>query len=110
MDRGVTNFRNTASVHWRRWLGQGSRCVVPFTSFPEPTKLPDGRSVPVWFALDEGRPLAFFAGVWTAWTSTRKTLEGEVVCELFAFPTTAPNCEVRSLQRVGFLSVREYLV
>ena len=33
-DSGVTNVRNSASSHWRRWLGVESRCVVPFTSFP----------------------------------------------------------------------------
>jgi putative SOS response-associated peptidase YedK len=30
-DPGVTNVRNTASPHWRRWLAPESRCVVPFT-------------------------------------------------------------------------------
>ncbi len=34
-DSGVTNIRNAASPHWRRWLGVESRCVVPFTSFAE---------------------------------------------------------------------------
>jgi uncharacterized protein (TIGR04255 family) len=29
-DPGVTNVRNVASPHWRRWLGVESRCVVPF--------------------------------------------------------------------------------
>lgn len=29
-DPGVTNVRNTASPHWRRWLGPANRCVVPF--------------------------------------------------------------------------------
>ncbi len=38
-DRGRTNARNTASSHWLRWLE------------------------PVWFALAEDQPLAFFAGV-----------------------------------------------
>ena len=90
-------MRNPASPHWRRWLGPPNRCVVPFTSFSEPTRLPDGRSVPVWFALDESRPLAFFAGIWTGWTCTRKVAEGEVTCELFAFLTTDPNAEVRAI-------------
>ncbi len=31
----VTNIRNVKSPHWRRWLGKGSRCVVPATSFCE---------------------------------------------------------------------------
>ena len=51
-------------------------------------------SVPVRFALDESRPLAFFAGIWTPWTCTRKVAEGEVACELFAFLTTEPNLDV----------------
>ena len=93
----MTNVRNAASPHWRRWLGQSSRCVVPFTSFSEPTRLPDGPSVPVWFALDESRPLAVFAGTWTGWTCTRKMAEGEVTCELFTFLTTDPNAEVRAI-------------
>ena len=42
-DPGVTNVRNTSSPHWRRWLGEASRCVVPFTSFSEPETLPDGK-------------------------------------------------------------------
>src|ERR671927_202249 len=41
-DPGVTNVRNVQSPHWRRWLGAESRCVVPFTSFAEHEKLPDG--------------------------------------------------------------------
>ena len=36
VDKGVTNVRNTASPHWRRWLGLSSRSVVPFTSIPSP--------------------------------------------------------------------------
>jgi putative SOS response-associated peptidase YedK len=31
----VTNIRNVKSPHWRRWLGQASRCIVPATSFCE---------------------------------------------------------------------------
>lgn len=34
-DPGVTNIRNIASPHWRRWLGVEHRCLVPFTSFSE---------------------------------------------------------------------------
>jgi putative SOS response-associated peptidase YedK len=94
VDRGVTNVRNTASPHWRRWLSPAARCLVPFTSFSEPVRLPDGRSEPVWFALDDSRPLAFFAGIWTGWTCVRKLAEGEVTCDLFAFLTCEPNAEV----------------
>jgi len=90
VDPGVTNIRNTASPHWRRWLGSEHRCLVPFTSFSEYTTK-DGKKVPVWFALDDDRPLAVFAGVWTTWTSTRKKAEGEVTCDLYGFLTCPPN-------------------
>ena len=93
VDRGVTNIRNTASPHWRPWLGQASRCLVPFTSFSESVRRPDGASEPVWFALADDRPLAFFAGIRTRWTGLRKLTEGVVSCELFAFLTTGPNRE-----------------
>ena len=52
-DSGVTNIRNVATPHWRRWLGVESRCGVPFTSFAENELQPDGSRPPVWFALDE---------------------------------------------------------
>jgi putative SOS response-associated peptidase YedK len=93
-DPGVTNVRNVASPHWRRWLGPENRCVAPFTSFAENEVLPDGSRPPVWFALDETRPLAFFAGIWTRWTSVRKVKEGETANDLFAFLTTEPNAVV----------------
>ncbi|MCI4680594.1 SOS response-associated peptidase [Rhodoblastus acidophilus] len=90
-DPGVTNVRNVASPHWRRWLGPANRCLVPFTSFSEYETMPDKKKIPVWFALDDGRPLAAFAGVWTSWTSVRKAKEGEVTADVFAFLTTEPN-------------------
>jgi hypothetical protein len=93
-DPGVTNVRNTASPHWRRWLGPSSRCLVPFTSFSEYETGADGKKVPVWFALDDSRPLAAFAGIWTNWTSVRKAKEGEVTADLYAFLTTEPNSVV----------------
>lgn len=91
VDKGVTNVRNTSSPHWRRWLKPESRCLVPFTSFSEFNKAAGGD---VWFAFDETRPLAFFAGIWTTWTSVRKKAEGEVTADLYAFLTTDPNAEV----------------
>ena len=97
VDRGVTNVRNTASPHWRRWLVPDARCLVPFTSFSEPGLNAEGKSEPVWFALDDSRPLTFFAGIWAGWTSTRKVSEGEVTCDLFAFLTTEPNAEVGAI-------------
>jgi putative SOS response-associated peptidase YedK len=93
-DPGVTNMRNATSPHWRRWLGIESRCVVPFTSFSENELLPDGSRPPVWFAFDETRPLAFFAGILTRWTSVRKVKEGETTNDLFPFLTTDPNAIV----------------
>jgi putative SOS response-associated peptidase YedK len=75
-------------------FGIESRCVVPFTSFSENELLPDGSRPPVWFAFDETRPLAFFAGIWTRWTSVRKVKEGGTTYDLFAFLTTDPNAAV----------------
>ncbi len=95
VDKGVTNIRNVGSPHWRRWLGVERRCLVPFTSFSEL----DGRrgaprNSPVWFALGMDRPLGFFAGIRTTWTSVRKLKEGEVTAEIFGFLTCDPNAEV----------------
>jgi putative SOS response-associated peptidase YedK len=98
-DGGVTNIRNVASPHWRRWLGVESRCIVPFTSFAENEVLPDGSRPPVWFAFDDSRPLAFFAGIWTRWTSVRKIREGETTNDLFGFLTTEPNAIVGAFMR-----------
>lgn len=94
-DPGVTNVRNTKSGHWRRWLGVANRCLVPFTSFSEFNKAAGGD---IWFAFDETRPTAFFAGIWTPqWTSVRKLKEGEVAADLYAFLTTEPNAEVKAI-------------
>jgi putative SOS response-associated peptidase YedK len=96
-DGGVTNIRNVSSKHWQRWLGVENRCVVPFTSFAENEVMPDGSRPPVWFAFDESRPLAFFAGIWTRWTSVRKVREGETTNDPFAFLTTEPNAVVKPI-------------
>jgi putative SOS response-associated peptidase YedK len=97
-DPGITNVRNTRSAHWRRWLGVEFRCVVPWTSFSEPEPQPDGKRPPAWFALDDSRPLAFFAGIWTPQhRSVRKVKEGEVTADLFAFLTCEPNKEVGAI-------------
>ncbi len=96
-DPGVTNVRNVNSPHWRRWLGPEARCLVPFTSFSEYETLPGGEKRPVWFALRDDRPLAFFAGIWTRWTSVRKVKEGETTNDLFAFLTSDANAEVGAI-------------
>src|ERR1700690_944887 len=90
-DGGTTNIRNVKSKHWTRWLGVENRCVVPFNSFSEFNKAEGGD---IWFAIDESRPLACFAGIWTNWTSVRKVREGETTNDLFAFLTTDPNAIV----------------
>jgi putative SOS response-associated peptidase YedK len=91
----ITNIRNTASPHWRAWLKTEHRCVVPFTSFCEYADTKP-RKTATWFALDEERPLAFFAGIWTTWHGRRGTkanpVEGEH--QLFGFLTTNANTEV----------------
>ena len=93
-DSGTTNVRNTASAHWKRWLGPENRCLVPFTSFSEFNREAGGD---IWFAFNEERPLAVFAGIWTNWTSVRKVREGEVTADLYAFLTTDPNAEVKAI-------------
>jgi putative SOS response-associated peptidase YedK len=100
VDRGVTNVRNPQSGHWRRWMGVPNRCVVPWTSFAEPELQPDGSKPPAWFALDDTRPLAFFAGIWVPqWASVRKLKEGEVTIDVFGFLTTEPNVEVKVVHK-----------
>jgi hypothetical protein len=49
-DPSVTNIRNVASPHWRRWLELENRCVVPSSSFSDNEVLPDGMRPPVWLA------------------------------------------------------------
>lgn len=91
-DRGTTNVRNVSSKHWQRWLSPEFRCVVPFNSFSEFNRDEGGD---IWFAFDDSRPLAFFAGIWVPqWKSVRKIKEGMVITDLFAFLTTEPNAEV----------------
>jgi putative SOS response-associated peptidase YedK len=94
-DSGTTNVRNTASAHWKRWLGVESRCLVPFTSFSE---FDHGSKQDIWFAFGEERQTAFFAGIWTSqWTSVRKIKTGMETADLFAFLTTEPNAEVGAI-------------
>ena len=91
----ITNIRNAKSPHWRAWLQPANRCVVPFTSFCEWADTKPKKTA-TWFAFDENRPLAFFAGIWTTWRGKRgpksKPVEGEH--QLFGFLTTDANAEV----------------
>ena len=72
----VTNIRNTSSPHWRGWLKPENRSLVPFNSFaeyaPEPNPETKKKDV-VWFALNDGRPLTAFAGIWTEFKGDRGT-------------------------------------
>lgn len=92
-DPGVTNVRNLASSHWRRWLGPAHRCLVPVTAFAEPVK--GGNQ---WFGPAEpGRPM-FFPGIEVrSWQSLRKVKDGPTTDVLFAFLTCPPNAEVASV-------------
>lgn len=94
-DTGVTNIRNVASPHWRRWLKPENRCLVPWTKFSEWEDTKPKKTLR-WFALDESLPLAFFAGIWTTWHGVRGSMktprEGEH--ELFGFLTSEPNAIV----------------
>ena len=88
----VTNIRNTTSPHWRRWLGPESRCLVPVNSFCEWADMKP-RKTPIWFALDEDRPLFAFAGIWTTWRGVRGPKSAQVDGEhrLYGFLTTTAN-------------------
>jgi putative SOS response-associated peptidase YedK len=65
----ITNIRNVGSPHWRGWLGQQSRCIVPATSFCEYADTKP-RKTPKWFALSQDGSVANLAGggipgIWT---------------------------------------------
>ena len=95
-DEAQTNIRNLSSPHWRQWSGVEHRCLVPWTSFAEPERLPDGKSQNVWFAMDETRPLMCFPGIYVdGWTSVRKVKDGPTTNNLFGFLTTEPNAEIK---------------
>src|SRR5579871_6407805 len=91
----ITNIRNVKSPHWRGWLGKNRRCIVPATSFCEYADTKP-RKTPMWFALDDDRPLFSFAGLWTPWRGIRgpKSAPVEGVHELFGFLTTEANAVV----------------
>jgi putative SOS response-associated peptidase YedK len=71
---------------------------VPVASFREweDTK---PKKTPLWFALNESRPLFAFAGIWTVWHGKRGTkaepAEGEH--KLFGFLTTDANKTVGAI-------------
>lgn len=93
-DKGTTNVRNTTNAqgktnaHWRPWLGPANRCLVPFTSFAEPDQDHERTRKNIWFALDDSRPLAFFAGIWTPHACVRMKSKGWEEIEAYGFLTT----------------------
>ena len=93
-DKGATNVRNTTNdrgetnAHWRPWLGPANRCLVPFTSFAEPDQDHERTRQAIWFALDDSRPVAFFAGIWTPHACVRMKSKGWEEIEAYGFLTT----------------------
>lgn len=99
-DRGTTNIRNPQFGHWRPYLGTEHRCIVPATSFAEPSPTPGDKDPATgiqrnfWFALNESRPLFAFAGLWTRWHGVRRVKDGPGDFELYGIFTTRPNAVV----------------
>lgn len=102
-DYGTTNVRKTHLAYWQQYLGVEHRCVVPVTSFAEPSpekndKDPEtGVQRNYWFALNEDRPLFFFAGVWAPWHGVRKVKDGPGDHEVYGFLTTPPNALIKPI-------------
>src|SRR5271166_3973061 len=98
----ITNIRNVKSSHWQRWLGVSNRCIVPATSFCEYAD-PKPRKAPIWFALNDDRPLFAFAGLWTPWRGIRgpKSARVDGDHELFGFLTTEANAIVAPIYPSG---------
>jgi len=78
-----------------------SRCLVPFTSFAEyaPEPNPETKKDVVWFALNDERPFAAFAGIWTTYNGDRGTKSKPISGphEVCGFLTTAPNAVVEPI-------------
>jgi hypothetical protein len=68
---------------------------VPFSLFSENEHLPDGSRPPVWLAVDESRPRAVLRGPMDALDI--RAQRSRKANELFAFLTTEPNAEARSI-------------
>lgn len=102
-DYGTTNIRSTSYKHWQQYLDVENRCLVPVTSFAEPSPTPGDKDPETgiqrnyWFARGEDRPLFFFAGVWTPWHGVRRVKDGPQDFELYGFLTTNPNAVVKPI-------------
>lgn len=66
------------------------------TSFAEPDNNQGPRSIWIWFAQDETRPLRFFAGIWREWEGDRgtKTVPDLGTHTVFSFLTTDASPDV----------------
>jgi len=89
----VTNVRDDRIQTSRFWTDsfETRRCLVPASSYCEPSEERPARWH--WFALkgEEPRPLFAFPGIWRRWKGPVRK-DGPVVDqEVFAFLTTSPN-------------------
>jgi hypothetical protein len=75
---------------------------VPFNSFAEYAREPNPETKKkdvVWFALNDVRPLAGFAGIWTEFKGDRGTKSKPVTGPhlVYGFLTTSPNAIVEPI-------------
>lgn len=97
--RRVTNVRDDKiliSSFWRSSFEE-RRCLVPVTSFCEPTETTPADWV--WFALrgDDPRPLFAFAGIWRRHKGPVKKDGPVVELDVYSFMTTVPNALTASI-------------
>jgi putative SOS response-associated peptidase YedK len=80
-----------------------NRCLVPVTSFAEPSPKPGDKDPETgiqrnfWFGRSQELPLFFFAGLWTRWSGVRRVKDGRGEFDLYAFLTTQPNAVVKPI-------------
>jgi putative SOS response-associated peptidase YedK len=67
---------------------------------PEPNPATKKKDV-VWFALNDDRPLAAFAGIWTEFKGDRGTKSNRcrALTFVYGFMTTTPNAVVEVVKR-----------
>jgi putative SOS response-associated peptidase YedK len=89
----VTNVRDDRIQTSRFWTSsfEDRRCLVPASSYCEPSDERPARWH--WFALkgEEPRPLFAFPGIWRRWKGPVRKDGPVVEQEVFAFLTTSPN-------------------
>lgn len=96
--RRVTNARDD-KIDGRFWSSsfRERRCLVPVSSYCEPTETTPADWV--WFTLngEEPRPLFAFAGIWRRHCGPIKRDGPSVELDVFAFLTTEPNALTASI-------------